>query len=124
MDSLAGQVQLGSDAIVAKQRDKDIGVCTCAVDVSGDGHHLIDCHVIEHRMHECIINEEDIHTSVNNSVKRPDEQWLRSWSEVTITHIKIKIYITAILGDRPETSGQNITEISPANNKNICQCSH
>jgi len=80
MDSLAGQVQLGSDAIVAKQRDKDIGVCTCAVDVSGDGHHLIDCHVIEHRMHECIINEEDIHTSVNNCVKRPDEQWLRSWS--------------------------------------------
>lgn len=57
MDSLAGQVQLGSDAIVAKQRDKDIGVCTCAADVSGDGHHLIDCHVIENRMHECIINE-------------------------------------------------------------------
>lgn len=79
MDSLAGQVQLGSDAVVAKQRDEDVGVCACAVDVSGDGHHLIDCHVIEHRTHECIIND-DIHTSVENSVKRVDEQWLRSGS--------------------------------------------
>lgn len=42
MDSLAGQMQFGSDAIVTKERDEDVGVRSGSVDVSGDGHHLID----------------------------------------------------------------------------------
>lgn len=65
-------MQLGSDAVVAEQRDEDVGVRSCAVDVSGDGHHLIHCHVTEHRTHQCIIDEQS-HTSVNRA-KRPDEQ--------------------------------------------------
>lgn len=65
MDSLAGQMQFGSDAVVAKERDEDIGVRSSSVDVSGDGHHLKDWEenmldLTEHRIHEirCIINEE------------------------------------------------------------------
>lgn len=41
-DSLAGQMQFGSDAIVTKERDEDVGVRSGSVDISGDGHHLID----------------------------------------------------------------------------------
>lgn len=58
-------MQFGSDAIVTKERDEDVGVRSGSVDISGDGHHLIDWEkntldLTEHRIHEiwCIINEE------------------------------------------------------------------
>ncbi len=78
MDSLAGQMQFGSDAIVTEERDEDVSVRSGSVDVSGDSHHLIDwdksmLDLTEHIIHEirCIINEEI-------PLKRSAEQWLRS----------------------------------------------
>ena len=42
-NSLAGQMQLGCDAILPKQGDKHVGICARSADVSRDGHHLIHC---------------------------------------------------------------------------------
>lgn len=43
MDSLAGQMKFGSDAVISEECDEDIGIRSCTVDISCDGDHLINC---------------------------------------------------------------------------------